>query len=315
MAKFRAGSEEESAFLQELLVAGMLIDSGVPGVVGRGARFEQIRVGVNALITRAAVTDQPERMAFPPLLPKRQLEQIGYLKSFPHLAGSVFSFDGDEEQAAEQERKASMHEDWSEHQSQTDLVLTPAACYPVYPAIAARGPLPSEGVTIDAGGAYVFRHEPSGDPARLQMFHQREMVRIGTPETVLDWRAQWRDRAVATLQEIGLDARFDVANDPFFGRSGRLLARSQRAQELKFEVLVQIASPQPTAVASFNYHQDHFAQAYGIEIAAADGSETSTAHTACLGFGLERITLALLRTHGLELVDWPQEIRSTLELA
>ncbi len=68
----------------------------------------------------------------------------------------------------------------------TDLVLTPAACYPVYPAIAARGPLPPGGVTVDAGGAYVFRHEPSGDPARLQMFHQREIVRIGEPETVAD---------------------------------------------------------------------------------------------------------------------------------
>ena len=27
----------------------------------------------------------------------------------------------------------------------TDLVLTPAACYPVYPAIAARGALPAGG--------------------------------------------------------------------------------------------------------------------------------------------------------------------------
>lgn len=315
MAEFRAGTEEESSFLRELLETGMLIDSGVPGVVGRGERFERIRTGVDALITRAAAADQPERMAFPPLLPKRQLEQIGYLKSFPHLAGSIFSFDGDEEQAAEQERKASAHEDWSEHQSQTDLVLTPAACYPVYPAVAARGPVPRQGLRVDAGGAYVFRHEPSGDPARLQMFHQREMVCIGTPETVLDWRAQWRDRAVASLREIGLDAQFDVANDPFFGRSGRLLARSQRAQELKFEVHVPIASPKPTAVASFNYHQDHFAQAYGIEVAAAEGGAVSGAHTACLGFGLERITLALLRAHGLEPAQWPDEIRGKLELA
>ena len=68
----------------------------------------------------------------------------------------------------------------------SDLVLVPAACYPVYPAIAARGPLPPGGVTVDAGGSYVFRSEPSGDPARLQMFHQREIVRIGEPEAVAD---------------------------------------------------------------------------------------------------------------------------------
>lgn len=315
MAEFRAGTPEESAFLSELIDAGMLIGSGVPGLVGRGEGFERVRAAVDALITRAGDIDRPERMAFPPLIPRRQLEQIGYLKSFPHLAGSVFSFEGDESQAAEQERKASRHEDWSEHQSQTDLVLTPAACYPVYPAVAARGPLPPDGVTVDAGGAYVFRHEPSGDPARLQMFHQREMVRIGTPEAVLDWRRQWRDRAIELLRSIGLDARFDVANDPFFGRSGRLLARSQRVQELKFEVLVPIASPQPTAVASFNYHQEHFAEVHGLTIAAHDEQAAATAHTACLGFGLERISLALLRAHGLDLDLWPQAARERLELA
>lgn len=314
MAEFRAGTPEESAFLSELVDAGMLIDSGVPGLVGRGEDFERVRAAVDALITCASAPDEPERMAFPPLIPRKQLEQIGYLKSFPHLAGSVFSFEGDEAQAVEQERKASLHEDWSEHQAQTDLVLTPAACYPVYPAVAARGPLPPEGVMVDAGGAYVFRHEPSGDPARLQMFHQREMVRIGTQEAVLDWRERWRDRAVNLLQSIGLDARFDVANDPFFGRSGRLLARSQRAQQLKFEVLAPIASPEPTAVASFNYHQEHFAEVHGLTIAAHNGHNATTAHTACLGFGLERISLALLRAHGLDLEHWPHAVRNRLEL-
>jgi seryl-tRNA synthetase len=189
----------------------------------------------------------------------------------------------------------------------TDLVLTPAACYPVYPAVAGRGRLAPGGVTVDAGSAYVFRHEPSGDPARMQMFHQREIVRIGEPEQVGEWRERWRNRAVQMLCAIGLDARLDVATDPFFGRSGRMLAASQREQELKFEVSVPIAGPEPTAVASFNYHQDHFASAYRIEM--ADGSG---AHTACLGFGLERITLALFRTHGLEVDAWPEESRGEL---
>lgn len=310
MAEFRPGTSDQTAFLEELIAGGLLIESGVPGVYGRGAEFERVRGAFDALVTRATASDQPERMAFPPLLPRRQLEQIGYLKSFPHLAGSIFAFEGDEEQAAQQEQRASCHEDWSEFQQMTDLVLTPAACYPVYPAIAARGALPPGGVTVDAGGAYVFRHEPSGDPARLQMFHQREMVRIGEPETVAAWRDAWRDRSISLLRSVGLDPRFDVANDPFFGRSGRLLARSQRAQELKFEVLVQIAGPEPTAVASFNYHQDHFSSTYGIAFANGD----SPAHTACLGFGLERITLALLRTHGLRVCAWPAVVLETLDL-
>jgi seryl-tRNA synthetase len=310
VAEFRPGTPDQDEFLAELLEAGLLIDSGVHGVYGRGEDFERVRWAFDALVTDAGQGDAPERLVFPPVIPRRQLEEIGYLKSFPHLAGSIFSFEGDEEQAAEQEERASRHEDWSEHQGMTDLVLTPAACYPVYPAVAARGKLSPGGITVDAGGSYVFRHEPSGDPARLQMFHQREIVRIGEPETVAEWRDAWRDRAVELLRSVGLDARFDVATDPFFGRSGRLLARSQRAQELKFEILVPIAGEEPTAVASFNYHQDHFSSTYGIEMEGAE----STAHTACLGFGLERITLALLREHGLDVDGWPAAVREELRL-
>ena len=97
------------------------------------------------------------------------------------------------------------------------------------------------------------------------------------------------------------------ANDPFFGRRGRMLAANQRSEALKLELLVQIAGPEPTALASFNHHRDHFATIYGIEL--ADGA---IAHTACLGFGHERIVLALLRAHGFDPDRWPQAVRDQL---
>jgi seryl-tRNA synthetase len=305
MADYRPGTPDQEAFLAELLDRRLLMRTSVPGLYGRGGAFEGICERVGAMVTRAGSPEAPEQLRFPPVLPRRDLETVGYLKSFPHLAGSIFGFEGSESEAAEQYDRACRHEDWSEFQSMTELVLTPAACYPVYPEIASRGRLAPGGVTVDAGSAYVFRHEPSGDPARMQMFHQREIVRIGEPETVLAWRAVWRERAISLLQGVGLDARLAVATDPFFGRAGRMLAASQREQELKFEVVVQIAGPEPTAVASFNYHQDHFASAYGIELEGG-----VAAHTACLGFGVERIALALLRTHGLEPEDWPADVRA-----
>jgi seryl-tRNA synthetase len=307
MPDIRPASPDQAALLSALVEHGLLIETRVPGIYGRGGPFEEVREAVAALVTRAAAHEASEQLRFPPVMPRHDLETVGYLKSFPHLAGSIFAFDGSESEAAEQYERASRHEDWSAHQGMTDLVLTPAACYPVYPAVAARGRLPVGGVIVDAGGSYVFRHEPSGDPARLQMFHQREIVRIGEPEAVHGWRDTWRERALELLGAIGLEVRLDVATDPFFGRSGRMLAASQREQQLKFEVLCQIAGPEPTALASFNYHQEHFSSAYGIEL--ADGS---VAHTACLGFGLERITIALLRTHGLDPRSWPSEVRGEL---
>jgi seryl-tRNA synthetase len=300
-------TREQAELLSELVSRRLLIETGVAGVYGRGGSFEDVRERLAAYVTSAVAEEQPERLRFPPVLPRRDLEKVDYLKSFPHLAGSIFAFEGTETQAAEQHERASRHEDWSEHQTMTELVLTPAACYPVYPAIAARGRLPVGGITVDAGAAYVFRHEPSHDPARLQIFHQREIVRIGEPDRVEGWRDAWRERALELLRAIGLEVELDLASDPFFGRSGRMLAVSQREQQLKFEVLTPIAGPEPTAVASFNYHQDHFASAYGIELSDGGG-----AHTACLGFGLERIAIALFRTHGFEIPAWPSEVRRTL---
>lgn len=77
---------------------------------------------------------------------------------------------------------------------------------------------------------------------------------------------------------------------------------------MKFEFLAQVSGDKPTtAIASANYHQDHFAQEFGIY--TADGQ---MAHTACVGFGLERITLALFRKHGFDVAEWPVDVRKRL---
>lgn len=307
MAAVRPATAEQADLLERLLATGLLLATGVPGVYGHGASFEAVRTALDGLLSRTAAAHGAEPLRFPPVLPRRQLERSGYLESFPHLAGTVFSFAGDEDEAAEQSARAARHEDWSGFQAMTELVLLPAACYPVYPAIAARGPLPPEGVFVDAGGAWVFRHEPSEDPARRQMFHQHELVRIGEPGIVAAWRDEWASRGLELLGALGLGAELGDASDPFFGRRGRLLARSQREQRLKLELLVPLGGEEPTAVASFNQHGDHFASTYGIEL--TDGSR---AHTACLGFGHERIVLALLAAHGLDPDAWPPDVRREL---
>lgn len=309
MPEFRAGSPEQVAYLGQLVDAGLLTETGVHGVYARGKAFEHIRLQFDALVTRTAAPEQPEPLLFPPLLPREQLETSGYLASFPHLAGTVFAFEGDEPAAEQQNERASRHEDWSEFQCMSEMVLAPAACYPLYPAAAKRGPLPEEGLVLDTGDAYVFRREPSDDPSRMQIFHMREIVRIDERERVLQWREGWRKRAADLLSSLGLTIELETASDPFFGRSGRLLASQQRSQELKWELLAPGPGGSQTAIASSNYHQDHFGHTFGLQ--TADGEP---AHTSCIAFGEERVTLALFSEHGLDPREWPTEVRARLEL-
>ena len=109
--------------------------------------------------------------------------------------------------------------------------------------------------------------------------------------------------------DLGLEVDVVPANDPFFGRAGRILASGQRDQGLKMEVVSPISNDQPGALVSVNAHLDHFGADFGI--ATSDGG---VAHTACMGFGLERVTLALLRRHGLRPATWPGPVRRRLSL-
>ena len=158
--------------------------------------------------------------------------------------------------------------------------------------------------------SYVFRHEPSGDPARMQIFRQREFVRLGTAQQALSHRDDWLERGGDLLRSLGLPVEAVIANDPFFGRGGRLAKATQREQALKYELVVPICSEtQPTAISSCNYHLDYFGLAFDIE-----GPDEAPAHTACIGFGLERIALALFKTHGLDHRRWPAAVRGLLAL-
>lgn len=294
-------------FLNALVAAGVLYPSGIPGILGRSGVFEDIVARFERLALGIGSGPTTESIYFPPGMSRKQFETSGYMKNFPQLAGTVHCFCGNERDHGVLLGQIDGGQDWTRDQKAADVVLTPAACYPVYPIIGARGPLGPDGATI-ALSSYCFRHEPSDDPGRMQMFRQREFVRLGTPEQILTFREFWMRESIAICDRLMLPAELDIANDPFFGRGGKVVASSQREQALKFEVLIPVASDdKPTACMSINYHQDHFAKTNGI--VNADGS---VAHTSCIGFGLERIALALLRHHGLDVAAWPSQVRATL---
>jgi seryl-tRNA synthetase len=283
-----------------------MIPTATPGVYGRGAVFVRVVEAIRARIGRLAPPGT-ESMELPPIMARRGFQATGYLARFPHLAGVVQCFCGDDEGHARLLEAVTTGGEWSAALSQSEVVLTPAACYPVYGIVAARGPLPMDGLIVDVS-SWCFRHEPSDLPERMLSFRQREQVCFGTAAHVQAFQTNWESRAMEMFRTLRLPAEYRPAEDPFFGRLGALLAEGQQARALKHEILVPIADPaRPDACGSFNYHGDHFARAFGLRTARGD-----MACTACAGFGLERLALALFGHHGLQPDAWPVDVQETL---
>jgi seryl-tRNA synthetase len=295
-----------SAERLEAITSSILQPTAANGVQARTAPYEDVIAGLTALITRHRPPGT-EVLRFPPVMSRALLEKSGYLKSFPHLLGCVSSLTGTEAGIRALVEGRTAGRDWVDGLAATDLVLTPAACYPVYPIVASRGPVPSSGVLVDVE-SYCFRRETSSELGRMQAFRMREYVCIGAPETALAFRESWKARAHEMATQLAVPFTLAPASDPFFGRAGKLMAVNQVEQALKFELLIPVNSEEsPTACMSFNYHQNHFGSTWGLRT-----EDDAIAHTACAAFGLDRLTIALFATHGLDLEAWPLSVRLAL---
>lgn len=304
----------QDEFRGRLVEAGLLIETGNEGLYACGAEFERILRAVDDVISRAgdsAADLTPDGNGyvlhrFPPVFPRASFEKTDYIESFPDLTGVIHTFTGDSRDHRHLLADRAADRDWDHHLSPGDTVLVSSACHPLYDLLPRD--IPEDGVAAEVNG-YCFRHEPSPDPMRLQAFRMHEYVRVGTPEQASTFRSEWVDRTVTLLEGLGLEVAAVPANDPFFGRAGKLLANEQLANDLKTEIVVHVygAEHPENAIASCNLAEDHFGRNFGLTL-----SDGRAAHSSCVGFGLERITLALLSNHGLDPLRWPTTVREVL---
>jgi seryl-tRNA synthetase len=291
-------------FADDRLPVALLLPTSGEGVYAQTALFEHVIERVSALITRCRDPDA-EVLRFPPVMNRSQVATSGYLKSFPHLLGCVSCLHGEEADI----RASVDAADWADRLVATDLVLTPAACYPLYPLVAERGAVPQQGLTFDVA-SYCFRHEATYEPGRMQAFRMREYVYIGTPQGAVEFRSRWMARAGELAEQLELPYQMVSASDPFFGKAGKLMAMNQIEESLKFEMLIPVNSADaPTACMSFNCHRDHFGATWKLRTGAG-----KLAHSACTAFGLDRLALSLFANHGVDLQSWPAAARHALEL-
>ncbi|MEY9860781.1 seryl-tRNA synthetase [Catenulispora sp. GAS73] len=264
----------------------LLSATSAPGVTLFPEAFERIVAKLRAAIEEIAAAEDFTALTAPPVLPREVVERSGYVREFPHLLGSVHNYGGDATDWLTRRTAAVPGGLWHETQTIADVVLTPAACYHVYPFLSAQ---PEALPARFAVESWCYRHEATSEPGRLRSFRMRELVYVGEPKACIEFRDRWRERASRWLTELGLDVTVEAATDPFFGTGAKLLSGSQRAQELKFELAAPVADGVRQAVVSANCHKSHFGETFGVRL-----PEGGPAHSACIGFGLERLAMAVL---------------------
>jgi seryl-tRNA synthetase len=266
--------------LSSLLADRMAGAEPAAGVLLSSDAGQQSLAAIRVAINRMFPTDAS--LWAPPTIALATVERTGYRELFPQLLGTVVSV---------------VNRRGGAGAGPPELALTPAACHHVYPLLdGARIEVPTS-IGIEA---QCFRNEDTAERGRLRSFTMREVVHIAEPGACASWRAEALDTSRQWLESLGLSVVVEVAEDAFFGRGGKLLAASQREQELKSEIRADLGAGVAQAVASVNYHEEHFSKVFGF--AAPDGS---VVHSACMAFGLERLALAIAHLHGPDPSGWP----------
>jgi seryl-tRNA synthetase len=229
---------------------------------------------------------EPER--HPATLPASVLRRTGYLRSFPHQAtfavgldpAALSAFGGDPDQ------------DPRPFLGPATEILTPAACYHLYPAHEAQAL--TEPLYLTTANT-CYRREAAYVPLRRQWsFTMREIVCLGTAEETALFAQKTTEAVTRLLELAGLSVDWEHATDPFFQPERNPAYLLQKLSPVKREAIYQ-----DLAISSVNLHHEHFGEAFGITRAG------EAAHSACVAFGLERWLFAILDTHGEDHRSWP----------
>ena len=300
---------EPADVFDELLRQGIATEAG-EGQVAVAEPVLSLMDGLDARI-RALVKGElgAREVRYPTLIPTAALTRAGYLRSFPQLMMFVTRLHGDvdtyrqfvDRLAAGEDLDRQLHADCRSF----DYSLPPTMCFHTYHQLGGR-PLPAPSLVVTSRGkSFRFESRYRRSMERLWDFTIREIVFLGPRDFVLAGRRRLMELTFALVESLGLGGRCEVANDPFFvdgDTAGRTWA--QRMFELKYELRLPISPGTDIAVGSFNFHERFFGESFEI---ASPGTD-EVVHTACAGFGLERLAYAFLCQHGLDPAGWPRQV-------
>ena len=290
----------------ELLATGEIVPFG-PGRYAFGPKLTRLMQAFQRCVDRIARDFRATPLTFPTLIGGDVLERCSYIRSFPHSLSLVSHLREDLDAIqdfAKTTRWSADHLAYdARHLAPAPNLLSPSVCFHYY-AMHAGSRHPSLLTSTATGKCFRWESGNLTGLERLYDFTMQEVIFLGGGEEVLAKRTQSIDAAVALFDEIGLAYEIRTATDPFFIDSYAPQVTFQKAFELKFEIRALLPYKERTfAIGSFNYHQDLFGRAFDIRDRA-----DQPLHSGCMGFGIERVALAVCAQFGLEPSGWPKAL-------
>ncbi|WP_336783261.1 hypothetical protein [Paenibacillus illinoisensis] len=249
---------------------------------------------------KIAIKHGAEQREYPSVLNKSNMSRNQYHIHFPQNIYGVASVPH-KYKAITNFRKNAQIESYVDSFVFQGEILQPCICYHCYGELQGQSLLDGKLLT---GKGKCFRHEIEWrkDNFRRNEFTMREIVYIGTADSVLHTRNLIMEEVWSLFESLGLKGRISTATDPFFfSQDLKTKGIYQMMSSAKYELLVTTLSGKEVSIASFNYCQDMLCSKYEII-----GRDKAALHSGCVAFGIDRWKEALKDTHGRDLKEWPE---------
>ena len=260
-----------------------------------GSKLKLYRV-LDRLFLSWAEQWHAQEYRFPAVLPARELNKIGYFKSFPQHMTLPVGLAADHDNLSEFTAHEPLDADGAvrlTHCAPAKDVLTPAACYHFYVNFQNDVLNAARFVTTKAT---CFRQEARYTPLHRQWsFSMREVVCLGTAAEVTQYLEAFRRTLERFFHSIDLPIKWETATDPFFNPQNNPKYILQKLDPVKTEMVFE----GELAIGSVNFHRNYFGEAFRISRAGED------AFSGCVAFGLDRWVYAFLKRFGDREDRWP----------
>ncbi|UNL87595.1 hypothetical protein [Priestia koreensis] len=186
----------------------------------------------------------------------------------------------------------------------SDKVLQPCICYHCYEELSDK----EISTKIISAKGNCFRNEIVNElnNFRKSEFEMREIVIFGDSHEVSNLRKNLMSDVWNLFCKLGLNGLVQTANDPFFYYEDFKKETYQLMSEAKYEL---IYTPKETdskgvAIASFNYIGEYLCRKYNIK------KGNKIANSACIAFGIDRWSEAIINRYGNTKNNWPQLLKN-----